>query len=47
LFQTSHVLEAPKYFFLWTWAAGRVRRSGALVMAFLCCVGGWSVFDNR
>jgi hypothetical protein len=35
LFQTCHVREAPKYFFLWIWwAAGRVRLS-ALVMAFL------------
>ena len=44
LFQTCQVGEAPKYFFLWIWAAGRVRRSGALVMAFLLLVDGRSVF---
>ena len=47
LFQTSHVREAPKYFFLWIWAAGSsVRRSGALVMAFSGLIqywDGWSV----
>jgi hypothetical protein len=46
LFQTCQVGEAPKYFFLWIWAAGRARRSGALVMAFLLLVDGRSVFEG-